>query len=79
MYLMEKNKDQEPEKIRKRKALQEELISAKKRKTELQVTAQKLVDSTDKKAKEAEKKTDVATLKSLLIESNASQKDLKRS
>ena len=33
MYLMKKNKeDQEPDKIRKRKALQEELISAKKRK-----------------------------------------------
>ena len=32
IYLMEKNKeDQEPEKIRKRKALQEELISAKKK------------------------------------------------
>ena len=34
MYLMERQKeDQEPEKIRKRKALQEELIAAKKRKT----------------------------------------------
>ena len=31
MYLMERQKeDQEPEKIRKRKALQEELIAAKK-------------------------------------------------
>ena len=75
MYLMERQKeDQEPEKIRKRKALQEELIAAKKRKTELQATAQKLVDSADMKAKEAEKRTDVATLKALLIESNASQK-----
>ena len=55
-------KDQEPEKSGKVKA-QEELISAKKRKTELQVTAQKLVDSADKKAKEAEKRTNVATLK----------------
>ena len=73
MYLMERQKeDQEPEKIRKRKALQEELIPAKKRKTELQATAQKLVDSADMKAKEAEKRTDVATLKALLIESNAS-------
>ena len=73
MNLMEKKtkKDQEPEKIRKRKALQEELISAKKRKTELQVTTQKLVDSADKKAKETEKRTDVSTLKALLIESNA--------
>ena len=75
MYLMERQKeDQEPEKkIGKRKALQEELIAAKKRKTELQATAQKLVDSADMKAKEAEKRTDVATLKALLIkESNAS-------
>ena len=65
---MERQKeDQEPEKIRKRKALQEELIAAKKRKTELQATAQKLVDSADMKAKEAEKRTDVATLKALLI------------
>ena len=76
MYLMgKKNKeDQEPEKIRKRKALQEDLISAKERKTELQVTAQKLVESANKKAKETEKRIDVATLKALLIESNASQK-----
>ena len=41
---------------------------------QLQATAQKLVDSADMKAKEAEKRTDVATLKALLIESNASQK-----
>ena len=75
MYLMEKNKeDPEHEKIRKRKALQEELISAKKRKTGLQETAQKLVESADQKAKEAETRTDVAKLKALLIESNASQK-----
>ena len=66
MYLMERQKeDQEPEKIRKRKALQEELIAAKKRKTELQATAQKLVDSADMKAKEAEKRTDVATLEEI--------------
>ena len=73
MYVMERQKeDQEPDKNRKRKALQEELIAAKKRKTEVQATAQKLVDSADMKAKEAEKRTDVATLKALLIESNAS-------
>ena len=81
MYLMERQKeDQESEKIRKRKALQEELIAAKKRKTELQATAQKLVDSADMKAKEAEKRTDVATLKALLIKSPMHhKKDLKRS
>ena len=50
------------------------MISAKKRKTELQVTTQKLVDSTDKKAKEVEKRTYVDTLKALLIDPNASQK-----
>ena len=52
MYLMEKNKeDQEPEKIWKRKAVQEELVSAKKRKTELKVTAQNLVYSAHKELK----------------------------
>ena len=51
MYMMERQtKDQEPEKVRKRKALQDDLVSAKKRKTELQVTAQKLVHSADEKA-----------------------------
>ena len=73
MYLMEKQtEDQEPEKVRKRKALQDDLVSAKKRKTEPQVTAQKLVDSADKKAKDAVKRTDVAALIALLIESNTS-------
>ena len=73
MYLMDKNKeDQDAEKIRKRKALEEELASVKKRKTELEVTAKKLADSADKKSDEAEKKTDVATVKTLVIESNAS-------
>ena len=80
MYLTEKTDDQESEKIRKRKALQEELISAKKRKTELQVTAQKLVDLAEKKGKEAEKRTDVPTLKALLIKTPMHhEKDLKRS
>ena len=79
MYLMERQKeDQEPEKIRKRKAFQEELIAAKKRKTELQATAQKLVDSADMKAKEAEKRTDVATLKALLIRVQCIMKKISR-
>ena len=73
MYMMERQtKDQEPEKVRKRKALQDDLVSAKKRKTELQVTAQKLVHSADEKAKDAVKRTDAAALRALLIESNAS-------
>ena len=76
---MERQKeDQEPEKIRKRKALQEELIAAKKRKTELQATAQKLVDSADMKAKEAEKRTNVATLKALLIRVQCIMKKISR-
>ena len=37
-----------------------------------------LAELADKKAKEAEKKTDVATMKTLLIESNASRKNLSR-
>ena len=73
MYMMERQtKDQEPEKVRKRKALQDDLVSAKKRKTE-QVTAQKLVHSADEKAKDAVKRTDAAALRALLIESNASR------
>ena len=66
-------KDQEPEKVRKRKALQDDLVSAKKRKTELQVTAQKLVHSAGEKAKDAVKRKDAAALRALLIESNASR------
>ena len=77
---MEKNnEDQETEKIRKRKAFQEELISAKKGKTELQVTTQKLVGSADKKAKEAEKRTHVTTVKALLVESKCIMKKISRS
>ena len=74
MYMLERQtKDQEPEKVRKRKVLQDDLVSAKKRKTELQVTAQKLVHSADEKAKDAVKRTDAAALRALLIESNASR------
>ena len=79
MYLMDKGSETwEPEKASKRKAVEEELTAAKKMKNELEVTAQKLAESADKKAKEAEKKIDVATMKTLLIESNASRKNLKR-
>ena len=79
MYMMERQtKDQEPEKVRKRKALQDDLVSAKKRKTELQVTAQKLVHSADEKAKDAVKRTDAAALRALLIESNASREKSQR-
>ena len=72
---MDKDKEtQETEMARKRKDLQEELTAAKKRKKELEVSEQKLAESADKKAKEAEKITNVATMKKLLIESNASRK-----
>ena len=43
------------------------MIAAKKRKKELEVTAQKLAGSAHKKVEEAEKKTDAATIKLLLI------------
>ena len=68
MYLMDKDKEaQEPEKARKRKTLQEELTVAKNRKKEIEVTTQRLAESADKKGKEGEKKTDVVTMKTLLI------------
>ena len=54
------------------------MTAAKERKNELEVTAKKLAESVDKKVKEAEKKTYVATMITLLIESNASRKNLRR-
>ena len=54
------------------------MIAAKKRKTELQATAQKLVDLADMKAKEAEKRTGVATLKALLIRVQCITKKISR-
>ena len=79
MYLMDKDQEaQEPEKARKRKAVQAELTAAEKRKKELEVTTQKFGELGDKKAEEAEKKAHVALMKTLLIESNASRKNLRR-
>ena len=52
--------------------------SKEKDKKEPEVTAQKLGESADKKAKEAQKKRDVATVKKLLIESKGSRKNLRR-
>ena len=40
----------------KRKALQDELMAAKKKKTKLEFVASRLLDTANKKAKEAEKK-----------------------
>ena len=74
MYLMDKNTEKpETVKGRKRKALKEELVSAKKRKEKLEIITQKLIDTADKKTKEAEKKKDVTHLKALLIEANTSK------
>ena len=74
MYLMEKKEEKEKtEKGRKRKALEEDLIAAKKEKLELERVSKKLLDTADKKAKDAGKKKDATVMKALLIESNASR------
>ena len=52
MYLMERKAEQErTEKGQKRKALMEELTSAKKAKEDLEKVSKKLVNTEDKKAK----------------------------
>ena len=53
--------------------LEEDLIAAKKEKLELERVSKKLLDTADKKAKDAEKKKDATVMKALLIESNASK------
>ena len=74
MYLMEKKEEKEKtEKGRKRKALEEDLTAAKKEKLELERVSKKLLDTADKKAKDAKKKKDATVMKALLIESNASR------
>ena len=55
MYLMEKEAEKEKSDIgQKRKALQDELMAAKKKKTELESVASWLLDTANKKAKEEE-------------------------
>ena len=74
MYLMEKKEEKEKtEKGRKRKALEEDFIAAKKEKLELERVSKKLLNTADKNAKDAEKKKDATVMKALLIESNASR------
>ena len=74
MYLMEKKAVEEKTDMgQKRKALQGELMAAKKKKTELESVASQLLDTANKKAKEAEKKSGVAAMKALIMESNASR------
>ena len=73
MYLMDRNtENKETAKRRKRMVLQE-LLSAKKRKGEFEIVSKKLIDTTDQKVKEAEKRKDVTHLKALVIEPNASR------
>ena len=74
IHMMEKKNEKEnTEKGRKRKVLQDELTVAKKKKLELESVAKRLFDSANKKSKEAEKKSDAAVMKAMLIESNASR------
>ena len=72
---MEKKEEKEKtEKGRKRKALEENLIAVKKEKVELERVSKKLLDTADKKSKDAGKKKDATVMKALLMESNASWK-----
>ena len=74
MYLMERKAEQDrTEKGQKRKALMEELTSAKKAKEDLEKVSKKLVNTADKKTKEAEKQKDSTAMKALLVESNAAR------
>ena len=74
MYLMERKAEQErTEKAQKRKALMEELTSAKKAKEDLEKVSKRLVNTADKNAKEAEKQNDSTAMKALLVESNAAR------
>ena len=58
---------------RGKKAVEEELGSAKKKKEELESVVEKLIDTADKKAKKAEKQKDATQMKALLLESNSSR------
>ena len=74
MYLMERKGGQErTEKGQERKTLMEELTSAKKAKEDLEKVSKKLVNTADKKAKEAEKQKDSTAMKALLVEANAAR------
>ena len=74
MYLIERKAEQEKtEKGQKRKVLMEELTSAKKAKGNLEKLSKKLVNTADKKAKEAEKQKNSTAMKALLVESNATR------
>ena len=51
----------------------EELTSAKRAKEDLEKVSKKLVNTADKKTKEAEKQKDSTAMKALLVESNAAR------
>ena len=51
----------------------EDLTSAKKAKEDLVKVSKKLVDTADRRAKEAEKQKDATAMKALLMESNAAR------
>ena len=74
MFLVEKRTEKEHTvRVKKIKALGEELGSAKNKKEELESVAKKLIDTADKKAKEAGKQKDAIQMNALLMESNASR------
>ena len=74
MHMIEKKTEKE-DKVngKKRRALEEELGSVKKKTREPESIAQRLIDTADKKAKEAEKQKNASQMKALLMESNASR------
>ena len=74
MHMIEKETEKEDKvKGKESRALEEELGSVKKRKRELEGIVQRLIDTADKKAKEAEKQKNANQMKALLMESNASR------
>ena len=74
MYLLEKDKEKTTsEKGRKRKLLQDQLQTAKKRKEDLNSISRRLIDTADQKVKEAEKKKNAAEMRALIMESNATR------
>ena len=74
MLLMEKRTKKEHTVRRKKEKLwRRNFGSAKKKKEDLESVAKKLIDTVDKKAKEAERQKDTTKMKALLMESNASR------
>ena len=52
------------------KALQDELVVAKKKKLKMESVARRLFDNADKRSKEVAKKSAAAKMKALVVESN---------